>query len=128
MTLRQLIDKVTSIGRQLSSAEIPAYINGVEKIESIELSRMNNGNLYVNINTKKSQRMISAKAKEALYSKTEDTLLDKALDFIVETQEDNDYICEKMSELDEWEYCENNCQNLNKECVKRFLKHYEKSD
>ena len=126
MTLRELIDKATFIGRQVSSAEIPAYINGVEKIESIELSRMNNGNLYANINTKKSQRMISAKAKEALYTKTEDILLDKALDFIVETQEDNDYICEKMSELDEWDYCVNNCQNLKKECVKRFLKHYER--
>lgn len=55
MTLRQLIDKATSIGRQLSSAEIPTYVNGVDKIESIELSRMNNGNLYANINTKKSQ-------------------------------------------------------------------------
>lgn len=53
MTLRQLIDRATFIGRQVSSAEIPTYINGVEKIESIELSRMNNGNLYVNINTKK---------------------------------------------------------------------------
>lgn len=128
MTLRELIDRAAFIGRQVSSAEIPAYINGVEKIESIELSRMNNGNLYANINTKKSQRQISAEAKEALYSKPEGSLLDKALNFIVETQEDNDYIYEKMSELDEWEYCENNCQNLNKECVIRFLKHYEKSE
>lgn len=128
MTLRQLIDKATSIGRQVTSAEIPAYINGVDKIESIELSRMNNGNLYANINTKKSRRMVSAKAKEALYTKPEDTLLNKALDFIVETQEENDYICEKMSEYkDEWDYCWNNCQNLQKECVIRFLKHYEKS-
>ena len=53
MTLRELIDKVISIGRQITTAEIPAYVNGVEKIESIELSRMNNGNLYVNINTNK---------------------------------------------------------------------------
>lgn len=59
-------------------------------------------------------------------SKSKDILLDKALDFIVETQEDNDYICEKMSEFsDEWDYCCNNCQNLQKECVIRFLKHYE---
>lgn len=61
-------------------------------------------------------------------SKPKDILLDKALDFIVETQEENDYICEMMSEYDdEWNYCENNCQNLQKECVIRFLKHYEKS-
>jgi len=58
--------------------------------------------------------------------KTKNELLDKALDFIVETQESDDYICEKMmSEYDEFEYCANNCQNLNKECVRRFLNHYE---
>ena len=48
-------------------------------------------------------------------------LLDKALDFIVETQEDNDYICEQMIEEYVDDYCVNNCQNLNKECVKLFL-------
>lgn len=48
-------------------------------------------------------------------------LLDKALDFIVETQEDNDYICELMIEECVGDYCYNNCQNLNKECVKMFL-------
>jgi len=53
MTLRQLIDRATSIGRQVTSAEIPVYVNGVEKIEDIELSLMNNRNLYANINTKK---------------------------------------------------------------------------
>lgn len=48
-------------------------------------------------------------------------LLDKALDFIVETQESNDYICEQMIEELTNNYCVNNCQNLNKECVKIFL-------
>ena len=48
-------------------------------------------------------------------------LLDKALDFIVETQESNDYICEQMIEECVGDYCEKNCQNLNKECVKLFL-------
>ena len=97
MTLREIIDKTTSIGRQISSAEIPAYVNGVEKIESIELSRMNNGNIYANINTKKSQRIISAKAKEALYSKTEDTLLNKALDNRESPQAD---ILKKIESID----------------------------
>ena len=61
-------------------------------------------------------------------SKTED-MLDKALDFIVETQEDNDYICEQMIEGLPNNYCANNCQNLNKECVKLFLeKVYKKGD
>ena len=48
-------------------------------------------------------------------------LLDKALDFIVETQEGNDYICEQMVEERVDDYCYNNCQNLNKQCVKLFL-------
>ena len=60
-------------------------------------------------------------------SKAED-LLDKALDFIVETQEENDYICEQMIEEDVGDYCVNNCQNLNKECVKLFLKKVYKKD
>lgn len=49
------------------------------------------------------------------------TLLDKALDLIVETLEDSDYICEQMLEEYVGNYCEKNCQNLNKECVKLFL-------
>lgn len=48
-------------------------------------------------------------------------LLERALDFIVETQESNDYICEQMIEELPNNYCVNNCQNLNKECVKLFL-------
>ena len=52
---------------------------------------------------------------------TKKELLNKALDFIVETQESNDYICEQMIEEYVGDYCVNNCQNLNKECVKLFL-------
>lgn len=52
---------------------------------------------------------------------TQDELLGKALDFIVETQEPNDYICEQMIEELIDDYCVNNCQNLNKECVRLFL-------
>ena len=48
-------------------------------------------------------------------------LLDRALDFIVETQKQNDYICEQMIEGSVGDYCEKDCQNLNKECVKLFL-------
>ena len=44
-------------------------------------------------------------------------LLDKALDFIVETQIDNEYICEQN---DEW--CETHCiDHLRKECVVHYL-------
>ena len=50
MTLRELIDKATFIGRQVSSAEIPVVYNGVsDNLTSIELSQDNNGNYYVNI-------------------------------------------------------------------------------
>lgn len=52
---------------------------------------------------------------------TQEELLDKAIDFIVETQESNDYICEQMTEELTDNYCANNCQNLNKDCVKLFL-------
>lgn len=52
---------------------------------------------------------------------TLEQLAQKAIDFIVETQEDNDYICEQMCEEYVGDYCEKNCQNLNEECVKLFL-------
>lgn len=52
---------------------------------------------------------------------TQQELLEKALDFIVETQESNDYICELMLDGGFSDYCANNCTNLNKECVKLFL-------
>ena len=48
-------------------------------------------------------------------------LAQKAIDFIVETQEENDYICEQMVEECVGNYCYNNCQNLNNECVIMFL-------
>jgi hypothetical protein len=50
MTLQQLIDKATFIGRQVTSAEIPVIYNGVsDNITSLELSQDNDGNYYVNI-------------------------------------------------------------------------------
>lgn len=50
MTLQQLIDKATFIGRQLSSAEIPVIYNGVSNnITNLELSQDNDGNYYVNL-------------------------------------------------------------------------------
>ena len=45
-------------------------------------------------------------------------LTQKAVDFIIETQKDNDYICEQM--MPEW--CEAHCiDNLRKGCVIEFL-------
>ena len=54
MTLRQLTDRLELVGRMVSNAEIPVYINGTEVIiDNVELSQGNKGNYYVNINTKK---------------------------------------------------------------------------
>ena len=49
---------------------------------------------------------------------TDRQLLDAALSFIVDREGDDDYICERMN--DEW--CKENCNNLKKECVIRFIK------
>lgn len=53
MTLQQLVDKATFIGRQISSADIPVYINNTTCIVDIKLSQDNNGKYYVNIDTLK---------------------------------------------------------------------------
>lgn len=50
MTLQQLIDKATFIGRQVTSCEIPVVYQGVsDNLTTLELSMDNNGNYYVNI-------------------------------------------------------------------------------
>ena len=47
---------------------------------------------------------------------------DKAIDFIVEREEDNDYICEQMHDHD-IEWCEKNCiDTLKRKCVIKYLK------
>ena len=56
---------------------------------------------------------------------TDSQYLDKALDFIVEQEENDDYICTRMLVIpEEYEICVKDCQNLNKNCVRRFLKRY----
>lgn len=50
MTLQQLIDKATFIGRQVTSCEIPVVYQGIsDNLTTLELSIDNNGNYYVNI-------------------------------------------------------------------------------
>jgi hypothetical protein len=50
MTLQQLIDQSLSIGRQITSCEIPVVYNGIsDNLTTLELSIDNNGNYYVNI-------------------------------------------------------------------------------
>ena len=56
---------------------------------------------------------------------TDSQYLDKALDFIVEQEKEDDYICTRMLEIpEEYEVCASDCQNLNRNCVLRFLKRY----
>lgn len=50
MTLRQLIDKSTQIGRKITNCDIPVIYQGVsDNLTSLELSQDNNGNYYVSI-------------------------------------------------------------------------------
>lgn len=63
MTLTQLIDKATLIGRQLSSADIPIYINNTTCITDIYLSQDNDGKYYVNIDTLKRHYATDIKSK-----------------------------------------------------------------
>lgn len=50
MTLLELIDKATVIGRQITSAEIPVIYQGAsDNITSLELLQDNDGNYYVSI-------------------------------------------------------------------------------
>ena len=52
MTLQQLIDKATLIGGQVSSTDIPVFINNTYgTIADIQLSQGINGKYYVNIDT-----------------------------------------------------------------------------
>lgn len=54
---------------------------------------------------------------------TDSQYLDKALDFIEEREGGDDYICTRLHDIpEEFEICANNCQNLNRICVLRFLK------
>lgn len=51
MTLRQLIERLEYVGRRVSSADIPIYINNTTCITDVYLSQDNNGKYYVNIDT-----------------------------------------------------------------------------
>lgn len=57
---------------------------------------------------------------------TNSQYLDKALDFIVEREERDDYICSELIDIpDETELCKD-CQGFDRICVLRFLKYYKK--
>lgn len=50
MTLRQLIDKSTQIGRKITDRDIPVIYQGVsDNLHTLELSQDNDGNYYISI-------------------------------------------------------------------------------
>ena len=54
---------------------------------------------------------------------TDSQYLDVALDFIVEREESDDYICERLHDIPaEFDICARDCQNLDRICVLRYLK------
>ena len=60
---------------------------------------------------------------DAKQGMTDTQYLDVALDFIVEREGGDDYICERMYDIpEEYEICARDCQNLDRICVLRFLK------
>lgn len=57
---------------------------------------------------------------------TDSQYLSKALDFIVEREQSDDYICEKLANYPvDNDICKIDCQGLCRICVLRFLKHYD---
>ena len=60
---------------------------------------------------------------------TNKEFFDEALDFIVEREQDNDYICDVLNDIsEETDICAEKCQNLNKSCVLRFLRRRNKGE
>lgn len=54
-------------------------------------------------------------------------LLDNAVDYIYEVVYGQDWICEALLDIqEESEICDLTCDNLCKDCILRFLKHYKK--
>jgi len=75
------------------------------------------------------QNLLKQGSQEAEYLDIVEAL-DKALDIIVELHEDDpEWFCEELhSHSKEEKYCSENCNNFNKECVKRYLKYYKKEE
>lgn len=54
-------------------------------------------------------------------------LLDNAIDYIYDIVYGQDWICEALLDIPkESKICDETCDNLCKECILRFLKHYKK--
>lgn len=60
---------------------------------------------------------------------TTEQLLNNALEYIYELVEQEDWICEELLQIpEEKEICEETCDILCKDCIKRYLKHYKKEE
>lgn len=60
---------------------------------------------------------------------TTEQLLDNALDYIYELVEQEDWICCELVAIPEEEkICSETCDNLCKDCIIRYLKHYKKQE
>ena len=60
---------------------------------------------------------------------TDKEFFDEALDFIVEREQDNDYICDMLNNIsEESDICAEGCQGFNKTCVRRFLERRKKKE
>lgn len=56
-------------------------------------------------------------------------LLSNAVDYIYEVVYGQDWICEALLDIpEEADICEQTCDNLCKDCIKRYLKHYKKEE
>ncbi len=56
---------------------------------------------------------------------TDSQYLDRAIDFIAKREEASDYICCALHAIPkEYDICANDCENINRNCVLRFLKNY----
>lgn len=59
---------------------------------------------------------------------TADQLLDNAVDLLYNIFSEDDIFCCKLLDIPEEEkICSEQCENLSKECILRYLKHYEKN-
>ena len=71
------------------------------------------------------ERVIAYESKRRSIIDTEEKsrLFDVAVDYIFELVDGFDGVCEELHKVpEEIDFCEHNCQNLNKDCILRLLK------
>lgn len=71
MLLNNLVDKLESIGKSISSSYIKVFVNNVLEIKSIDISLDNFNRTYVNITTDNSNKTILDKVANYLRNNLE---------------------------------------------------------